>query len=82
MTQKEKGGAMKSVKLLVLLVLIVALAAAVLQNQASWQVHFLWLTGEVPGIVLLFLTAAAGFIMGIAVALLVKRGNKHKQKAE
>jgi uncharacterized integral membrane protein len=54
----------------------------VLQNQASWQVHFLWLTGEVPGIVLLFLTAAAGFVMGIAVALLVKRGNKHKQKAE
>jgi len=67
---------MKSVKLVLLLVLIVALAAVVLQNQASWQVHFLWLTGEVPAIILLLLTAAAGFIAGITVALLVKRGAK------
>ena len=66
---------MKSIKLLLLLVLVVALAAVALQNQASWQVRFLWLTGEVPGIILLFLTAA-GFIAGITVALLVKRGAK------
>jgi len=65
---------MKSIKLVLLLVLVVALAAVVLQNQAPWQVHFLWLNGEVPGITLLFLTAAAGFIAGITVALLVKRG--------
>lgn len=65
---------MKSRKLVLLLVLVVALAALVLQNQASWQVRFLWLTGDVPGIVLLFLTAAAGFIAGITVALLGKRG--------
>ena len=69
---------MRSVKLVLLLVLVVALAAVVLQNQASWQVRFLWLTGEVPGIILLFLTAAAGFIMGITVALLMKRGNKQQ----
>ena len=76
MTQREKGGATKSVKLALLLVLVVALAVVVFQNQESWQVRFLWLTGEVPGIILLFLTAAAGFIMGITVAFLVKRGNK------
>jgi uncharacterized integral membrane protein len=73
---KRKGGEMKSIKLLLLLVMVVALAAVVFQNQASWQVRFLWLTGEVPGIILLFLTAAAGFIAGITVALLVKRGAK------
>lgn len=67
---------MKSIKLALLLVLVVALAALVLQNQAPWQVRFLWLTGEVPGIILLFLTAAASFIAGIAVALLVKRGTE------
>ena len=67
---------MKSIRLVLLLVLVVALAAVVLQNQASWQVRFLWLTGEVPGIIVLFLTAAAGFIAGITVALLVKRGAK------
>lgn len=46
---------MKSVKLVLILVLAVALAAVVLQNQVSWQVRFLWLTGEVPGISCCFL---------------------------
>ncbi len=64
---------MKSIKLTLLLVLAIILAALVFQNQETWQVHFLWLTGEIPGIVLLFLTTAAGFIMGITAALLMKR---------
>lgn len=67
---------MKTIKLALLLVLVAALAALVLQNQAPWQVRFLWLTGEVSGIILLFLTAAAGVVAGITVALLVKRGAK------
>lgn len=70
---------MKSVKLVLLLCLVVALAAIVLQNQAPWHVHFLWLTIKVPGIILLFLTAAAGFSMGIIATLLVKRGAKEPQ---
>ncbi len=65
---------MRSIKLVLLLVLVVALAAVVVQNQAAWHVRFLWLTGEVPGIILLFLTAAAGFGAGLTVALLVRRG--------
>ncbi|MGM0610641.1 MAG: hypothetical protein ACQES5_06100 [Thermodesulfobacteriota bacterium] len=71
---------MKSIKLVLLVVLAGALAAVVLQNQAAWQVRFLWLSGEVPGIILLLLTAAAGFIAGITVAILVKRGTKSKHK--
>jgi uncharacterized integral membrane protein len=67
---------MRSTKLVLLLALAVALTAVVLQNQAPWQVRFLWLSGEIPGVILLFLTAAAGFIAGITVALLVKRGPK------
>jgi len=70
---------MKSIKLVLLLVLIVALAAVVLQNQAPWQVRFLWLNIEMPGIALLFLTAAAGFIAGLTVALLVKCDVKPQQ---
>ncbi len=74
---------MKSMKLVLLLVLVVALAAVVLQNQAPWQVRFLWLKGEVPGIILLFLAAAAGFIAGLTVALLVKRDAKpHNSRQE
>lgn len=71
---------MRSIKLLLLLVLVVALAAVAVQNQSPWQVRFLWLSGEVPGIILLFLTASAGFIAGITVALLMKRGAKRQTK--
>lgn len=67
---------MKKAKLVVILLLVGALAAAALQNQASWEVSFLWMTGEVPGIILLFLTATAGFIMGITTAYLLKRDSK------
>jgi len=68
-----------SLKLVLLIVLVAALAAVAFQNQSPWQVRFLWLTGEVPGIILLFLTTAAGFVAGITVALLVKRGAKPRQ---
>ena len=64
---------MKTAKLLLLLLLVAALAALVIQNRGSWPVSFLWFSGEVSGIVLLFLTAAAGFATGITVSLLVKR---------
>ena len=75
------GGDVKSIKLALLLVLVVALAALALQNQAPWRVRFFWLTGEVPGSILLFLTAATGLIVGITVALLVKQGaRKRRQK--
>jgi len=68
---------MKTIKLVLLLVLVAALAAVVLQNQGAWQVRFLWVTGEVPGVILLGLAAAAGFFAGITVALLVKRDARH-----
>lgn len=67
---------MKTLKLILILVLVLALSAVVLQNQSSWEVRFLWLAGEVPGIILLFLTAAAGFIAGVTVALTMKRSSK------
>lgn len=67
---------MKSIKLSLLLVLVLALAAVVLQNQELWEVRFLWLSGDVPGIILLFLTALAGFVAGITVALLMRRDAK------
>ena len=37
---------MRMIKLVLLLVLAIALAAVVLQNQETVQVRFLWLTGE------------------------------------
>lgn len=71
---------MKNIKLVLLLLIVAAIVIIVLQNQSSWQVRFLWFTGEVPGIVLLFLTAAAGFFVGIVVTLLIKRGAKSRHR--
>ena len=67
---------MKKVKLVALLVLVIALTILVLQNQTPWQVRFLWLAGEVPGIILLFVTTSAGFVAGLITAFLARRGAK------
>ena len=67
---------MKTIKLVLLLMVAVALVAVVVQNTTTIQVHFLWLTGEVSGVLLLFLTAVGGFITGLLVALLLWSGAK------
>ncbi len=67
---------MKVIKLVLLIALVIASMAIVFQNQASWQVHFLWLTSDVPAIVLLLLTLAAGFILGFVASFLVRRDKK------
>lgn len=63
---------MKRMKLIVLLVLVMALSAIVLQNRQAVEVHFFWMTGKVPAIVLLFLTAAGGLSSGLLLSLLMK----------
>jgi uncharacterized integral membrane protein len=67
---------MKTTKLILLLSIVIILAVFVLQNREPWQVHFLWLAGEISAIVILFLTAVAGFAVGIISALLVQRRAK------
>ena len=66
---------MKNIKIIVLFALVVGLVAIVFQNQTSWQVRFLWISREIPGVIVLFMTAAAGFIVGSVTTLLVKRGS-------
>jgi hypothetical protein len=36
------------------------------------QVHFLWLTVEMPVVLLLFLTVAEGFVLGVLTLLLIR----------
>ena len=69
---------MKTAKLVSLLTIVIVLAVFVLQNREPWQVRFLWLSGEISAIVVLFLTAAAGLVAGIISALLMKRPSKTK----
>lgn len=70
---------MEKVKFVLLLVLVVALAVLVIQNTTPIHMRFLWLSAEVSAVVLLFLTTAGGFILGLLVALIVKSSGKSKR---
>ncbi len=65
---------MKKLKLILIVIFSIAIALVILQNTARVQAHFLWFTAEMPVIVLLFVTAVGGFVLGLFVALL-KKGN-------
>lgn len=64
---------MKTIKLVLLLLLVLGLMILVFQNQAPIEVRFLWMRGTVPAILLLFLTAASGFVLGLLAPLFVAR---------
>ncbi len=50
-----------------------------MQNTAPVQARFLWLTAQMPVVVLLLLiTAAGGFVAGLLVTILVMSGAKSK----
>ncbi len=68
---------MNKTKLIGILVLTLALAAIILQNIAPVRVRFLWMSGEMPAVLLLLLTAAGGFVLGLLAALMAK-GRSHK----
>jgi len=57
-------------------VVAMALAGVVLHNTLPVLVRFLWLSEEMPAILLLFLTSAAGFMLGLGVAIVVRSGTK------
>ncbi len=65
---------MNSIKHAILLTLGLSLALIIIQNTAPVQTRFLWFTAELPAIVLLFLTAAAGFISGLLAAFMMNSG--------
>lgn len=67
---------MRIVKQVALVVLGVVLAVIILQNTAPVRVQFLWMTGQMATVLLLFLTAVGGFAMGVIVTLLM-RGRTH-----
>ncbi|MCA1754793.1 MAG: LapA family protein [Spirochaeta sp.] len=69
---------MRKVKLIAVLLLSFALVMVVAQNTAPIEARFLWLTAEVPAILLLFLTAVGGFVVGILTSLLIGRAHQKK----
>ena len=64
------------VKLFLLLVLVIAVVVLVLQNMVRVPVRFLWMRGELPAALLLFLTAAAGFLAGSSAGIIARSSKK------
>lgn len=60
------------VKPIALALLLAALLIVIAQNRAPVQTHFLLITIEMPQILLLALTALAGFVVGLLVPALVR----------
>jgi uncharacterized integral membrane protein len=67
---------MKKLKLILIIIFTIAVAMLILQNTARVQANYLWFTAEIPVIVLLFFTAAGGFVLGLFVAFFKKGSAK------
>lgn len=76
-----KGVKMRTAKQVLLIVLGALLAVVILQNTAPVRIQFLWFSGQIATVLLLFLTAAGGFAMGVIVALLLKGRGKEPESA-
>jgi uncharacterized integral membrane protein len=68
----------KTFKLVVIITVCLILILTAFQNTALVETRFLWFATEMPAILLIFLAALGGFILGLLSALLVKSGGKNK----
>lgn len=72
---------MKKVKLIVIVVLVLILGVIIIQNRAPVKTHLLFITVEMPHILLLLITAGVGFVIGILTALVIGPSKEKKQKS-
>jgi len=63
----------KNAKLIAILVLSVLLGIVVLQNTGKVTTKFLFISVEMPQVMLLLITAGAGFCLGLLVAVVGKK---------
>lgn len=70
---------MKTGRLIGILVLVIVLGIVFIQNREPVRTHFLFITIEMPHILLLLLTAGGGFALGILTALFA-RSRKEEQR--
>ena len=68
------------VRLAVLAVIVVLVLVFVFQNQAPCPVRFLWLSSDVPTIVLLLATFIVGLIAGWVLAAFGRRQGRGEKK--
>lgn len=79
MFKLRRGIEMKTVKLILILVLVAAIVIAVMQNTATVETRFLWIHTEAPVILLLIVSSAVGLFLGLLVALFRGKGKEEKK---
>lgn len=80
MMEMEAAAIMKNIKLVFVLIITVSLVSVFFQNTGNMEVNFLWITAEIPVIILFFSTLAAGFVLGLLAALFLRRGKKQSSE--
>ncbi len=70
---------MRNVKLGVIITLSIVLMLIIVQNTTPVPGRFLWFSGQLPAIVLLFITTTGGFVTGLLVGLFHRQANKEKR---
>jgi len=71
---------LKTYKIVGILFLILALGIVIIQNRGPVQTRLLFVTIEMPHIILLFLMAAGGFALGLMAALFGRAKPKNHEK--
>jgi len=73
---------MKKIKLVLIVVLSISLVLLIAQNTTQVRGRFLWLTTDVPLILLLILTASGAFMLGLLVAIIMKNSADNPKRSE
>jgi uncharacterized integral membrane protein len=68
---------MRNVKLIIASVLAIVIAIIVIQNREPVATHLLFATVVMPHAILLFIASAAGFALGILLAMTLKKTPKN-----
>ena len=71
---------MKNLKVVLLWLLSIVFVLLIVQNTAPVRARFLWMTADVPIILLLLFAAAVGFISGLFIGLPMKSKNKPEHR--
>ncbi len=69
---------MKKLKISAVLILCLALIAFIIQNTGHVSARFLWMSADVPVVVIIIIAAVGGFSAGLLLSLLSRDDLKKK----
>lgn len=73
------GKGMQRFKLVVAAIIAIVIIIVIVQNTAAVDTRLLFVTVSMPGALLLVLTLAAGFVLGLVLSAAIMRRQKKEQ---